>query len=629
MGNGYHGRILRVNLSDHSVSIEQRDESFWRTYQGGRGLIAYHLLKELQPGTDPLGPANKLIFATGSLTGTPTPGSGRNSVGAKSPLTNGYGEAEAGGFWGATFKWSGFDALIVEGRSEKPVYLWIHDGEADIRDASAAWGQTTKEAQETIRRELGEPRASATIIGPAGERLVRYACILNGLSHAAGRTGMGAVMGSKNLKAIAVQGRDKPGIADKAALQEVSRWFVEHRADMVGELSDSGTAGRLLDLQALGALPTRNFQMGLFEEAERISGQAMRDEILVGRGSCHACPVRCKRAVSMETPYRIDPAYGGPEYESMAALGSNCGIGDLAAVAKGNELCNAYGLDTISTGSCISFAMECFERGVLGSRDTGGLQLNFGNAESMLQLIHLIGRREGLGDLLAQGVRQAAETLGPETLEFAMHVKGQDLPMHDPRLNPAVGLGYAVSPTGADHLQSIHDIEYVKEGPPVRQARALGLLDPLPVHDLGPAKVRLFCYMQHWNSLKNCLLLCVFVPYSFRQVVDIVNAVTGWNSTVWELMKCGERATTMARLFNVREGLGVADDDLPSRFMGPVSSGPLANSAVDHGTLRQALATYYTMMGWDPLSGTPVAAKLQELGIGWAVDQLTAAGRRC
>jgi aldehyde:ferredoxin oxidoreductase len=603
MGYGYHGQILRVNLSDHSVSIEQRDESFWRTYQGGRGLIAYY------------------------LTGTSAPGSGRNSVGAKSPLTNAYGESEAGGFWGATFKWSGYDALIVEGRSEKPVYLWIHDGEVDIRDASDAWGQTTKEAQQTIRRELGEPRVRTTIIGPAGERLVRYACIMNDLRHAAGRTGMGAVMGSKNLKAIAVQGRDKPAIADRPSLQATSRWFAEHWAEMVGELSDSGTAGRLLDLQALGALPTRNFREGLFDGAEQISGQAMRDKILVGRGTCHACPVRCKRTVRMETPYHIDPAYGGPEYETMAALGSNCGIGDLAAVAKGNELCAAYGLDTISTGSCISFAMECFERGVLSTRDTEGLRLNFGNAEGMLQLIHLIARREGLGDLLARGVRQAAESLGQGAAEFAMHVKGQDLPMHDPRLNQAMGLGYAVSPTGADHLQSMQDIEYVKEGPALRQARALGVLDPLPADDLGPRKVRLFCYLQHWNSLKNCLVLCIFLPYTFSQVVDVVNAVTGWNSTVWELMKCGERATTMARLVNVREGLGAADDDLPSRFMGPLSTGPLANAAVDRDALRQALTTYYTMMGWDPLSGVPTAGKLHELGIGWAADQLAVAGR--
>lgn len=622
MAYGYNGQILRVNLSKNSISVEQPDENFYRTYLGGRGLISYYLLKELDPGTDPLGPENKLIFAAGILTGTPVAGGGRNSVGAKSPLTNAYGESEAGGSWGAEFKWTGYDAVIVEGRAGRPVYLWIHDGEVEIREASHLWGQTTGQAQQTIRRELGDNRIRTATIGPAGEHLVRYACVMNDLRHAAGRTGMGAVMGSKNLKAIAVRGRKRPAIADNEKVQAIVQWFARHCTELSGGLRDSGTAGRLLDLQVLGALPTRNFREGVFAEAERISGQTMRDTILIDRGTCYACPVRCKRTVQMEEPYPVDPAYGGPEYESVAALGSNCGIGDLAAIVKGNELCAAYGLDTISTGVSIAFVMECFERGFLTGKDTGGFQLTFGDAEVMLKLIGMIARREGIGNLLAKGVRRAAEEIGQGAAECAMQVKGQELPMHEPRLKQGMGLGYAVSPSGADHLQSMHDTEYVKEGPPLQEARALGLLEPLPMDDLGPAKVRLFLYLQHWNSLKNSLVMCIFVPYSFAQVVDIVNGVTGWNSTVWELMKVGERGTTMARAFNVREGLGIEDDNLPSRFSSPLTSGPLEGVAVSREMMEQAVATYYGAMGWDARTGIPTREKLHELGIGWVADEL-------
>lgn len=622
MAYGYNGQILRVNLSKHSVSVEQPDENFYRTYLGGRGLISYYLLKELKPGTDALGPDNKLIFATGILTGTPVAGAGRNSVGAKSPLTNAYGESEAGGFWGAEFKWTGYDAIIVEGRAESPVYLWIHDGEVEIREAGHLWGQTTGQAQQAIHRELGDDRVRTAMIGPAGEHLVRYACVMNDLRHAAGRTGMGAVMGSKNLKAIAVRGRKRPAIADSMKVQAIVQWFARHCTELSGGLRDSGTAGRLLDLQVLGALPTRNFREGVFAEAERISGQTMRDTILIDRGTCYACPVRCKRTVQMEKPYFIDPIYGGPEYESVAALGSNCGIGDLAAIAKGNELCAAYGLDTISTGASIAFAMECFERGFLTGKDTDGLRLTFGSAEVMLKLVGMIARREGIGNLLAEGVRRAAEEIGQGTAEYAMHVKGQELPMHEPRLKQGMGLGYAVSPTGADHLQSMHDTEYVKEGPPLQEARALGLLEPLPMDDLGPAKVRLFLYLQHWNSLNNSLVMCIFVPYSFAQVVDIVNGVTGWNSTVWELMKVGERGTTMARAFNVREGLGTEDDNLPSRFSSPLTSGALEGVAISREVMEQAVATYCRMMGWGARNGIPTREKLHELGIGWVADEL-------
>jgi len=622
MAYGYNGKILRVNLSHRTVSVEEPEDNFYRRYFGGRGFISYYLIKELKAGVDPLGPENKLVFASGVVTGVPVGGCGRNSVGGKSPLTGAYGDAEVGGYWGAELKQAGYDAIIVDGRAESPVYLWIKDGEVEIRDASHLWGKTTAETQEIIRSDVGEPLARTAIIGQAGEKLVRYACILNDVTHAAGRTGMGAVMGSKNLKAIAVRGHNRLTLASPDAVATLAKWLRDVVGIVMGGFQAQGTAVGLRALNKEGGLPTRNFQQGVFEDADKISGRAMKESILVGRGSCYACPVRCKREVSVSEPYQVDSVYGGPEYETLASFGSSCGIDDLAAIAKANELCNAHGLDTISAGAVVAFAMECFERGILSERDTGGLKLNFGNASAMVQVVDMIARREGIGDILAEGVARAASRIGKGAEEFALHVKGQEIPMHEPRYKQGLGLGYAISPKGADHTMSLHDSMYASEGPLLESTRALGILEPLALDDLSPAKVRMVVYHSCWQHLLDCLVMCNFMPFNYRQVEELVCGVTGWNSTVYELMKVGERCLAITRAFNIREGLGRKDDLLPQRFFTPLPSGPLQGVGIDKDKFEQAKETFYSMLGWDKIDGVPGLGKLQELGIEWVFDYL-------
>ena len=620
MAFGYNGKILRVNLSKGSTSIEQPGEDFYRRYIGGRGFISYYLLRELKPKIEPLSPENKLIFATGVVTGAPVGGCGKNSVGAKSPLTDAYGDAEVGGFWGAELKRAGYDAIIIEGKAEKPLYLWIEDEKVELKDATRLWGKTTGEALELISSELGVSGIRTAMIGPAGENLVRYACILNDISHAAGRTGMGAVMGSKNLKAIVVRGRKPPPLAEPEVVSTLSKWLRDNFAKLVGRLHDEGTAGGLWSINRNGGLPTRNFQESTFEGATKINGRVLRDTILVARRSCFACPIRCKREVVVKEPYQVDPLYGGPEYETLASLGSNCGIDDLKAIAKGNELCNAYGLDTISTGATIAFAMECFERDILKEKETGGLELRFGNAEAMLKLIEQIAKREGIGDLLAEGMAKAASTIGKEAEEFALHIKGQPIPFHEPRWKQGMGLGYAISPTGADHNHNIHDNVFSAPGRDLENAKALGILEPLPVDDLSPAKVRLLIYQSSWMHLFNCLVFCLHVPFDYSQIISLVRAVTGWDTNLWELMKVGERCLNMTRAFNIREGLGKEDDYLPQRFFTPLPSGPLKGVSIDRQKFEQAKETFYSMVGWDRIKGEPTPEKLWELGIEWVAN---------
>ena len=617
---GYNNKVLRVDLSKRSYTVEEPGENFFRTYFGGRNIISHYLLKEVKPGIDPLGPDNKLIFSLGVITGAPLGGCGRNSIGAKSPLTGAYGDAEVGGYWGAELKHAGYDVIIIEGNADSPVYLWINDGSVEIRDAGHLWGKSTAHTQAAIRQELNDKLIRTALIGPAGENLVRYACILNDLSHAAGRTGLGAVMGAKQLKAIAVRGRHRPKMADPNGIKALNQWLQEHLY-LVENWHDVGTAGGLTRLNDAGGLPTRNFQEGSFQSAEKLSGATMRDTILVGRGSCYACPIRCKRKVSLNEPYAVDPVYGGPEYETLAALGSNCCIDDLAAVAKANEKCNAYGMDTISTGVAISFAMECFEQGLLKKGDTDNINLHFGNADAMLSLIDKIAAREGIGHILAEGVARASKAIGKGSEEYAIHIKGQEIPMHEPRYKFGLGLGYAISPTGADHSHNIHDNLYSEPGAQLDNIKALGILDPIPINTLNTAKIRLTVYHITWHHFLNSLVMCQFMPFRwhFPQMEKMVNSITGWNCTTWEFMKAGERSMAMTRIFNIREGFSRGNDFLPKRFFEPFTSGPLKGTRIDRQEFEASINTFYAIMGWDK-NGRPLTGKLQELGIEWAAD---------
>ncbi len=628
MPYGYQGKILRVNLSDSAITIEEPGDNFYRSYLGGRSVIAYYLLKETQPGIDPLGPENVLIMAGGPVTGVPIGGAGRNSVGAKSPLTDGFRDAEVGGWFGAAFKHAGFDAVVFTGKADKPVYLVVHDGEVELRDAGQIWGKATADAAKALRDELGVGRVRTAMIGPGGERMVRFASVMNDINRAAGRAGVGAVMGSKNLKAVVAYGGKAPEVAEPEKVQELAKWMVQNYMEGAKALHELGTANVLGYLNAMGGLPTRNFRQGVFEGANDISGETMKSTIFLSPDTCYGCPVACKRVVKVDEPYKVDPLYGGPEYETLGALGSLCGVNDLKAIARGNELCNATGLDTISTGSAIAFAMECCEAGLLSAKDTGGLDLRFGNADAMLKAIERIAKREGIGDLLAEGPARAAQQIGGGAAKLAMHVKGQPMPMHEPRFKQGMGVGYAVAAQGADHNQSIHDTGYRRPGPGLADVNAMGVFEPMALDDIGPGKMRLFTYQQHFEAARNCLVMCMFVPWKHQQTADILQAVTGWNTNLWELLKAGERSTTMARAFNAREGWGREHDYLPKRMFEPLTGGRMMNNiAVNPDALQNAIDCYYGMMGWSIPDGIPTAGKLHELDLAWVTEELAKHGK--
>ncbi|MFC1918008.1 aldehyde ferredoxin oxidoreductase family protein [Chloroflexota bacterium] len=609
---GYNGRILRVNLTDKTTTIENIDGAFCRKYIGGAGFVLHYLLQELKPGVDPLGPDNKLIFALGPVTGAALPGSGRHCIGGKSPLTGGLAKSEVGEFWGAELKRAGYDAVIVEGKAKQPVYLWIHDGAASIRDASHLWGQETKETQEKIRNELGDSQIRVALIGPGGENLVKYACIMHGLYDAAGRGGLGAVMGSKNLKAVAVRGNTAPKIADPARLKETRQWMLNNMQLMTA--FTNGTGAAMQAFEAAGNLPVRNFRDGLFPGVVKIDTQAINNSIGIGMEGCFSCSVRCKKIVKVDQPYPVDPAYGGPEYETLASLGSNCGIDDLKAIARGNQLCGAYTLDTISTGGVIAFAMECFERGLLTIKDTGGIDLTFGNSDAMLKVIELIARREGIGNLLADGVAKAAEKIGKRSQDFALHVKNLEPGMHEPRWRYGFGLGFMVNPHGADHSFSVFDNMHTTPGG-IEEFKSLGIREPLPTDDISTRKVDLLRIVHCKRIIVDSLAICQFFPYRLSQLAEITKAVTGWDTSVTELLKTGERLLNMARQFIIREGFTADDDKLPKRFYQPKTDGALSKKGLDPADMEEARRYYYTVMGWDKDTGIPLPEKLEELGI--------------
>jgi aldehyde:ferredoxin oxidoreductase len=615
---GFHGKILRVDLSKQECKVEEPDEKFYRKYLGGRNFGLYFLLKETKPGTNPLGPNNILVFATGPATGAPLAGFSRYSVVAKSPLTNGFGEAEAGGYFASELKFAGFDAITVKGKSPKPVYIWVQDGNAEIRDASKLWGLKIKETQEAIREEAEDSLVRVALIGPAGENLVRYACIINELHYANGRSGLGAVMGSKKLKAIAVRGNNILQFKNPQKIREYAKWFAENWKANPSTVfrSKVGTAGSVLPLNQDGSLPTRNFIKGTFEHAEKISGEKIRDTILVDTEGCYGCAIRCKLAVKAKQPFETDPSYGGPEYETIGAFGSLCEIDNINAISYANQLCNAYGLDTISTGCNIAFAMECYEEKLLTENDTNGLEIRFGNAEAMVKLVEMIAVREGVGDVLAEGVRTASKKFGKKAEKFAMHVKGKEIPMHEPRGKTGVGLQYALSASGADHMQAAHDSSFEKS---VNDVKSLGILEPVDRLILGPEKVRLVKSLERWWLLLDIVDVCKFTitphpcgVFTINHLPEIINAATGWDTSLQELLLAADRSINMTRLFNLREGFEVKDDTIPERFFKPLRTGPREGARISKRDFKEAIKIYYGMAGWNE-NGEPKKIRLKEL----------------
>lgn len=631
MPYGTSGKILRVDLTHGTIQTETFDESFYRLYPGGKALAAYFLLRELPRGTDPFSPNNLFILANGVLTGAPFSTATRFNAVARSPLSLGFGESEAGGFWGPELKMAGWEAIIVKGRADHPVYLWVHNEHAEIRDARELWGHEPEEVQAKIRQDLGDKLIRVLQIGIGGENRVRFAAITNDLRHFNGRNGMGAVMGSKNLKAIAVRGTSRylEFTNNPQPIAELGRVLAKRVKDhpQSWDLQDKGTPGLVGGLNAAGMLPTYNFRQGAFERVDKLRWEVYEKEILSARRSCYACAVRCKREVSVNDRYHVSDAYGGPEYETVDGFGPNCGIDDLQAIAKANELCNRFTLDTISCGSVISFAMECFEHGLITTKDTDGVDLKFGNADAMLKMVEMIAQRQGIGDLLAEGSRRAAEKISGEAPIFAMQVKGQELAMHEPRGKVGVGLGYAINDAGADHLTATHDPMVANpESVSYKGAIPLGI-EAIPARELSQRKVNNYAILENWNSMEKVTGLCFFgpAPRSFIQVDEVLaamRAATGWDVDTPELLRIGERATNMARAFNVREGFSRKDDTLPERLFTPLEGGALNGVALNKTEFEAAMTELYKLKGWDPNTGAPTREKLRELGIEWVMDKV-------
>lgn len=629
MPYGYRGRVLEFDLSTGSHKVVEYDDDFYRTYLGGRGIGAYYLLRE--PITDPLAPEALLTIAAGAIVGAPAPAVSRFSVVARSPLTGGYGEAEAGGFFGLELKRAGYDAIVLRGRAPQLSYLYVSDSRVELRPAPEMAGWDTGTVEEAIRGEYRDDLIRVAAIGMAGENQVRYACVIGDSKHAAGRTGMGAVMGSKNLKAVAVRGHTPPALSNPQGVSAFARWYAEQVPiqPLSKSLRDYGTAGGLLGLNASGILPTRNFRQGEYEHAEDLSGDAMNNRILTGRKGCFACPVQCKRVVKVDKPrLKVDERYGGPEYETLGSFGSVCGINDIEAVAKANELCNRYGIDTISAGVTIAFVMECFERGILTAADTGGFVAEFGDAAAMLQAVEMIARREGFGAAMAEGSKRLAEKIGRGAEKLAIQVKGQELPMHEGRGKTAIAMGYALAEKGADHQTVPHDTFFTNPGSAtLATVKPLGINRAIGARDLSRDKVRLYYYTESLWSAFAGFGVCTF-GYAPRgigtldQLIQLVRDVTGWDFSLWEFEKAGERLVNMIRVYNCLLGRTTADDVIPERLYQPLENGVLAGKSIDRAEFAEALRQTYEVKGWDPVTGMPKPEKLNELDLGWVADRL-------
>jgi aldehyde:ferredoxin oxidoreductase len=622
MSYGYSGKILKVNLTTGEIGSENLSEEIMRKYMGGKGLVYHYLKDAVDKNTDSFSEENPLYFMTGVVSGIATGGTSRMIMGTKSPITGGFGISESGGFVAPELKKAGWDGIIVEGKSEKPVYLYIKDDKVELKDASHLWGKGNGEVNDIIKEENDDKSIKLSQIGQAGENQVQYACVINDLKHACGRNGMGAVMGYKKLKAVAIKGTVGINFKDKEKIKEISKWYAKYQKDkpLSKGLYLYGTAAGVEGFSKSGILPTRNFRDGSFEKAQEISGQTMADTILTQRGGCYGCPVRCKRVVEVDKEnIKVDPKFGGPEYETIGSMGSMCGIGNLDVVAKAHEMCNDLGLDTISTGVSISFAMECFEKGIIDKEDTEGIELNFGNEEGLLTLIQDISEKKGLGKILSQGVKKSAEIFGNGSEEFAMQVKGQELPMHEPRGKVGVGLGYSVSPTGADHMQAAHDTRITEEGPLMEKARLIGLEKPVDPMKYGENKAEFYALSEKWWSFLNMVGMCDFVPaprgsMPIDKFMDLINLATGWDVTPEECMEVGERGITAARKMNYDLGIDESYEELPKRLYQPLENGALKGESMDRDKFLEMKQYYYKHFGWDE-KGYPTDETLNRLGL--------------
>ena len=611
---GLWGKIVRVNLAESKVTAEDISEDKAKKYLGGSGLATRYLYDEVPKGADPLGPDNKVIIMTGPLTGLPSPSAGRYNVTFKSPLTNGLGNANSGGFWASKFKQTGFDGVIFEGISPKPVYLVVEDDKAELRDASFIWGKGVTETTRLIGEKLGKDY-SVLCIGPAGENLVRYANVMNDEHRAAGRGGGGTVMGSKQVKAIAVKGTRRPQVGNEALFREATKKqydIVESSAMKVG-FSAYGTSFGIDVVNNRGGFPTRNWQTGVFPEVEKIGSTALcgEDGPLYDTKPCFACPIRCGRLTRVARGPYAGESGEGPEYETTNAIGGMNVVTDIDAICAANYRCNDLGLDTITAGSSIAFATECYEKGLITKADTDGIELKFGDAKLVVELIEKIGKREGFGDFLAEGTRRMADKIGKGSEAFAMNVKGLELPGYDSRAAKITGLAYATANRGGDHITAF------VQGPTFFDMPFL-IIEDSKIKDVfkeDPAEAKVVKDLEEALTAIDAAGACKFMGLCLdaEGVAATIAGATGFEFSKEDFQKVGERIYNLARAFNIREGMTRADDTLPKRLLeDPLPEGP-AKGHVNN--LAMLLDPYYELRGWDKETGKPTQQKLKELGL--------------
>ena len=599
---GYHGRFLDVDLSNGSVGTLELEEDLLKKFIGGASLAAHLIYDRVKPGMDPLAPDSPLVFATGPFTGTTIPMVSRSAVCGISPLTGIWGEATTGGVFPFRLKESGYDGIMVTGKADRPVYLWIQDGMAEIRDAAHVWGKDTYETQQILKEELKESGLSVTCVGPAGENLVKYACIINDRGRAAGRCGLGALMGSKNLKAVAVSGKLRPDVASKDKLAELTRQARDTIASnfMSVAFREYGTL-MYMDLgMFLGDVPARYFSSSVFP-TKGVTGEALRQAYTVGNYACHGCPIGCGRTLKhvSEDLDEID----GPEYETAVAFGPLCMNYDLESIVMANHLCNAYGIDTISAGVSIAYAMHLFEQGIL-SEDRAGMKIEWGDGKAIVRLVEMIINRQGIGELLGKGTRSIAEELGADPMEAA-HVKGLEMPLHDARAFTGMAISYATGPRGACHLKG--DYYNVDLGGGVPE---LGIVagDRLQ----SEAKAEMAARYQDFKDIFDSLLLCKFAPLTLTQIAEMLSNVTGWDYSPADLHTVAERSVNIKRAINNRLGITREDDRLPDINLAALKEGSTANKSPDMDLM---LRDYYDYRKWDWDTGKPTREKLLELGL--------------
>ena len=601
-------KILRINLTERTIHHQEVDPQTAKLYMQGAGVGARILYDETSPATDPLGPENIIVFMTGIFTGSTVPSSGRHTVISKSPLTGIYGESDIGGSWGTALKRIGYDGIVVTGKSERPVYLLVEAERTEIRDAAPFWGHDTYETDHLIKEELGK-NVAVTCIGQAGERLSRIASIMSDGEHGrtAGRCGLGAVMGSKKLKAIVIPREKGSSRQDNDELKASVQKLLGPIKEKSGMLKNHGTAGQFIATELIGDLPIKNWRLGSWKEgAKKISGQAMTESILSGRYACRNCIIGCGRVVSVaDSPY--GPIHGaGPEYETLAGFGSMCLVDDLPMIAKANEFCNRHGFDTISAGNIAAFAMEAYENNLLTKKDLDGIDLTWGNPKGLLELLQKIGQREGIGELLSEGTRIAAAKIGGQADQFAMHVKGLEFPMHDPRAFSSLAVAYATSRIGASHWAATHVLEARR---PMPELGYTEILDRFTSVGKGVMTAR----VQDYTEALECLKICKFIAWiPLPEMLDWARSITGEEMNLNEYRVMGERLSNLKRMYNVRHGITRKDDSLPKRILTEKRG---EGGTPDHlPDLEQMLNEYYRFRGWDE-NGIPTKEKLQSLGL--------------